>query len=182
MLVVTSILFLILCWVPQKASLTFLYVGQGDCSVFITGKKEAVIFDSGSTSRSSVGKYVLSTSLKNEGIRLADIVTVSHTDEDHINGIIEILENMDYYRNDFDYAMRYSGNIGIKKLVLPKIKEKSEAYKILEDLAKQKNVKVIYMEAGDEIVLRDRSVNIRCLYPANAVRSENETSLGFMAW
>ncbi len=175
--------------VPAGKSLTFLSVGQGDCCVYIsdkkniglsgTNEKDCVLFDCGSTSEKNVGENVLSPFLKSEAVMLMNKVTVSHTDNDHISGIIEVLENMDVYRNDFEYAMRYKGNIGIRTLVMPKVKERGEAYNKLLELARKKNVKVEFIQAGDELPMRDRGCRLRCLAPYEADTSENETSLVF---
>ncbi len=111
---------------------------------------------------------------------LVDRITVSHTDADHISGIIEILENMNVYRNDIDYAMRYRGNVGVRTLVMPAVKERGEAYNRLTELAEKKNVKVEFIRAGGEIPLNDRDCRLRCLSPLDAEKSENETSLVFL--
>ncbi len=186
---------------PTKPSLTFLSVGQGDCSVFLPSGTAAILFDCGSTSRDKVGEYVLAPFLKSEGVMLIDKATVSHTDRDHISGIIELLENMNEYRSDFDYMLRYDGNIGIRTLVLPKVRETNDAYDRLVTLAESKNVRVEYIEAGDEIkVGANMGVGIEvgarieagvekevpfsrwsliCLSPRDAATSDNETSLAF---
>ncbi len=176
---ILSLLLVGVHFLPKGAKLTFLYVGQGDCSVFVSGKKDTVLFDCGSTSNAGVGKRVLSPFLKSSGIMLLDTVTVSHTDEDHINGITEILENMRVYRNDADYRMRYDGNIGIKTLVMPEVRSRGENYLKLLKLAGEKNVRVIFLDAGDELELRDSSCRLLCLSPYEAETSENETSLVF---
>ncbi len=187
---------------PAKPSLTFLSVGQGDCSVFLPARKAAILFDCGSTSRDKVGEYVLAPFLKSEGVMLIDKATVSHTDRDHISGIVEILENMNVYRSDFDYMLRYDGNIGIRTLVLPKVRETNDAYDRLVTFAESKNVRVEYMEAGDEIKEGAKTgvgieVGARieagvekevpfsrwsliCLSPRDAATSDNETSLVFL--
>ncbi len=165
-------------FIPDTPELTFLSVGQGDCSVF-TGDRTSVLFDCGSTDQTEVGSRILSPFMKSEGLMLLDKATVSHTDADHVNGIIEILEKMNVYRNDFDYRMRYNGNVGLKTLVLPVVKERSENYGKLLRLAKSKNVEVVFIEAGEELQLKDRRCGLTCLSPLNALTSENETSLVF---
>ncbi len=174
------VLVLVLCFNPKENSLTFLSVGQGDCSVFRSEDGDSVVFDSGSTSETGVGEKVLGKYMKSEGIMLLDLATVSHTDEDHISGIMEILENMKVYRNEFDYRMRYDGNVGIKCLVLPEVREKGEAYERLEELAARKNVKLVFVRAGEELSLKNEACRLLCLAPVEARSSENETSLVFL--
>lgn len=170
-----------LLWIrPGENALTFLSVGQGDCSVFLSEKGDSVAFDCGSTSETGVGEKVLGKYMKYRGMMLLDRATVSHTDEDHISGIIEILENMKVYRNDLDYMMRYDGNVGIKCLVLPEVQEKGEDYEKLEKLAAEKNVRVEYIGAGEELSLKSEDCRLVCLAPVEAKNSENETSLVFL--
>lgn len=77
---------------PQEGlSVTMLDVGQGDCFV-ITDADSCFLVDGGSSSQKEVGKYVISPYLKYRGISRVDCVFLSHLDEDHYNGILELLE------------------------------------------------------------------------------------------
>lgn len=71
---------------------TFLDVGQGDCICVQLSSGEVYLFDCGSSSRSRVGERVLIPFLKYYGIGKIDAVFVSHGDQDHINGIVELLK------------------------------------------------------------------------------------------
>ncbi len=171
--------------------MAFLSVGQGDCFCF-TDVDLCIVNDCGSSDRGSVGKYVLTPYLKINGRTVIDIVIVSHTDSDHINGIKEILDEMPVFRNDLWQKALYSGKISVKTLVLPKVKEKSDAYIALEDAAKSKNVNIIYAEEGYVLEhengsgrmtcfeSNDSFVRLTCLAPSDAVTSENGTSLCFL--
>ncbi|MDE5747922.1 MAG: ComEC/Rec2 family competence protein, partial [Acetatifactor sp.] len=72
-------------------SLTMLDVGQGDCICVRTAQGQTYLFDGGSSSRSSAGKYVLIPYLKHQGIGVIDGIFLSHGDEDHVNAIRELL-------------------------------------------------------------------------------------------
>lgn len=87
----------------------FLDVGQGDCCLVQAASGDTYLFDCGSSSRSSVGKYVLLPCLKYYGISELDAVFVSHPDTDHMNGILELLE----------FAEK--NYIEVKQLVLPAV-------------------------------------------------------------
>ncbi len=153
--------------------MTFLSVGQGDGIVYHS--RQTVIFDCGSSSESAVGKYILSPFLKRMGVKLVDMAVVSHMDSDHTSGILEILESMPVYRGDFDFSLRYKGNIGIKRLVLPQVEKRSAEYEKMVTLANEKGVEVFFIEQGDEIGLR--GAKMKCLWPKDAKESANETSL-----
>lgn len=167
--------------VPENKSteLMFLDVSQGDGALICTENGTVILSDCGSSDVSKVGKYRLSPALKQSGIRLIDMAVVSHLDSDHTSGIKELLKDMPVYRGEFYFAATYQGALGIKELVLPKVQEKSEAYLELEQLAKEKNVTLRYVETGETLYQEDELL-IECLYPSNAKESENDTSLVFL--
>lgn len=131
---------------------TFLDVGQGDGIVVETGQG-AYLFDCGSTSRKNIGEYVLKPYLKSRGIRSLRGVFVSHPDEDHMNGVIELLEN------GADWG------IVVEQLFLPAIAEekRTESFAALLAAAEAAEVPVSYIKCGDEI--RDSQLRLLCLHP-----------------
>ena len=131
---------------------TFLDVGQGDGIVVETGQG-AYLFDCGSTSRKNIGEYVLKPYLKSRGIRSLRGVFVSHPDEDHMNGVIELLEN------GADWG------IVVEQLFLPAIAEgkRTESFATLLAAAEAAEVPVSYIKCGDEI--RDSQLRLLCLHP-----------------
>ncbi len=131
---------------------TFLDVGQGDGIVVETGQ-EAYLFDCGSTSRKNIGEYVLKPYLKSRGIRSLRGVFVSHPDEDHMNGVTELLEN------GADWG------IVVEQLFLSAIAEekRTESFATLLAAAEAAEVPVSYIKCGDEI--RDSQLRLLCLHP-----------------
>ena len=79
--------------IPRRNIITFLDVGQGDSSVFVSGDGMVCIFDAGSTSRDKCGSYNILPYLKYSGISRIDYIILSHSDADHINGVEEILSD-----------------------------------------------------------------------------------------
>lgn len=136
----------------RGSRVTFLDVGQGDGIVVETGQ-EAYLFDCGSTSRKNIGEYVLKPYLKSRGIRFLRGVFVSHPDEDHMNGVIELLEN------GADWG------IIVEQLFLPAIAEgkRTESFVTLLAAAEAAEVPVSYIKCGDEI--RDSQLRLLCLHP-----------------
>ena len=129
---------------------TFLDVGQGDGIVVETGQG-AYLFDCGS--RKNIGEYVLKPYLKSRGTRSLRGVFVSHPDEDHMNGVIELLEN------GADWG------IVVEQLFLPAIAEgkRTESFATLLAAAEVAEVPVSYIKCGDEI--RDSQLRLLCLHP-----------------
>lgn len=176
MVLAASVLFL-----PGRSSaeILFLDVSQGDGILITTEDGTVILSDCGSSDVSKVGEYRLSPVLKQNGTLLIDMAVVSHLDSDHTSGIKELLENMPAYEGRLKFAAGYQGVIGIVELVLPKVQKKSEAYLALEALAKEKNVTVRYMQAG-ELLYQEADLLIECLSPDNAKESDNDTSLVFL--
>ena len=91
--------------------------------------------------------------LKSRGIRSLRGVFVSHPDEDHMNGVIELLEN------GADWG------IVVEQLFLPAIAEekRTESFGTLLAAAEAAEVPVSYIKCGDEI--RDSQLWLLCLHP-----------------
>nr|MCR5441305.1 competence protein ComEC [Lachnospiraceae bacterium] len=51
--------------------------------------------DGGSSSEKNTGQYIILPFLRYSGLSRIDGIFISHSDEDHINGILELLENAD---------------------------------------------------------------------------------------
>ncbi|MCH5338847.1 MAG: ComEC/Rec2 family competence protein [Acetatifactor sp.] len=127
---------------PTENRVTFLDVGQGDCILVQTRSGENYLFDCGSTSRTGVGEYVLLPFLKYNGIQELDAVLVSHSDKDHVNGILELFE------------IGRENGIEVRQLILPDL-GKGDAEQMEEFVRTvQKNdydgaVDIRYIAAGD---------------------------------
>ena len=136
----------------RGSQVTFLDVGQGD-GIVVETPQGAYLFDCGSTSRKNIGEYVLKPYLKSRGIRSLRGVFVSHPDEDHMNGVIELLEN------GADWG------ITVEQVFLPAIAEgeRGEAFDKLLAVSGHAGVSVSYIKCGDEI--RERGLRLLCLHP-----------------
>ena len=136
----------------RGSRVTFLDVGQGDGIVVETGQG-AYLFDCGSTSRKNIGEYVLKPYLKSRGICSLRGVFVSHPDEDHMNGVLELLENGEEW------------GITAEQLFLPAIREseRRETFEQLLAAAEDAGIPVNYIKCGDEI--RDSQLRLLCLHP-----------------
>lgn len=138
MAAVSIFLILLLC-VPVRGGfeLDILDVGQGDASFLRTGQGYTVFVDGGSSNVKKVGTYRISPFLKYKGVREIDYWFVSHTDEDHISGLRELLEE--------GYAIRH--------LVFSREIVQDEKLWGLLELAEQQETEVLYLNAGDVLHL-----------------------------
>ncbi len=140
----------------------FLDVGQGDCILVRTASGEAYLFDCGSTSRGKVGEYVLLPFLKYHGIRKIDAVLVSHPDQDHINGLVEL------------FSEGPGQGIMVEQLILPELGgDVGEAFLELEQLAREgrSGAAVRYVAAGES--WECGSARFTCLHPRAGWNAED---------
>ena len=143
-----------------------LDVGQGDCSVIFNKKKETYIIDAGSSSKKNIGEKILIPFLKSKGVNRVRAVFLSHPDEDHMNGIGQLLEQAE------------KENIIIENLVVSysAFKQEYDRLSSLVETAKKENVKVVLMKEGD--MLESENLGIQCLYPSiNSLETGNNASL-----
>ena len=125
-----------------------LDVGQGDCLFWELPDGTTFLSDGGSTSVSDVGTYRIVPFLKARGVHKIDYLLISHMDQDHINGIKEVLED---------------GSIQVGQALLPGLQRKDDAYLEMEALLENANVEKLCLNSGDLAAQGDYSM--RCLWP-----------------
>jgi competence protein ComEC len=145
---------------------TFLDVGQGDSSFVRTADRYNVLVDGGSggnSERFDAGRSVVAPYLWNKGIRRLDAVVVSHYHEDHLGGLIFVLEN-------------FKVGCVIESIAPP---ANSNVYRLYEKILRRKKIKRIRALKGDEVVM-GKSI-MRIMNPGSFAKREgdNENSLVF---
>lgn len=140
--------------------ITFINVGQGDGILIHGDNGTKVMVDGGSTSEKQVAKNCIVPYLKAEGIGTIDYSIITHTDKDHISGVLEILENNN------------SNRIRIKNLVMPDINMKDNIYNELIEKAKLKKINVLYIKKGDTLSLG--KTKIKCIYPETTTTASDK--------
>ncbi|MDF2593838.1 MAG: internalization-related competence protein ComEC/Rec2 [Clostridia bacterium] len=83
--------------VPPAVAITYLYVGQGDGIVMATAQNQIVIIDGGNFGKGQV----LERYIKYRGKKEVEAVILSHSDADHIGGILELLDSDITIKNMF---------------------------------------------------------------------------------
>lgn len=165
--------------IRPATEISFLDVGQGD-SIFIREsqrigipglmREQTILVDGGSTTKKDVGTYIIIPFLKERGASKIDAIILTHPDEDHTNGLIELI------------TKGSSEGITIKSAVLPKIDtaSKSENYLELENIIRDSDIELRYMSKGDHIKLC--KLNMVCLSPENNMHigDENEGSIALL--
>lgn len=142
-----------------RLEITFLDVGQGDCIYVELPGKEKFLVDGGSSSVGSVGKYRILPFLKAKGVRYLEAVFVTHPDEDHCNGIQELL------------SQGKQQGIRVGCLILPDIGEgsKGQGYRELEKAASEAGISLQYISRGQYI--QEKDTLLECLHPVSGFES-----------
>lgn len=144
-----------------KLKVLCLDVGQGDGILVETPDRHYFLIDGGSSSQSDLGRYCLLPALKSQGIFYLDGIFISHTDQDHISGVKELLE--------------YMGNglttIRAGYLVLPSWAEKPEAWEELAEAAQKAGIKVVTGKKENE--LHCGPVTFSVLWPEKNARGKD---------
>ena len=140
-IVVCAVLMAVMCRMGYQDAAgiqaSVLDVGQGD-SIHIRGREGNYLIDGGSSDVSSAGIYRIEPYLLANAVDTLDYVFVTHGDEDHVNGIKQLLEGQEL-------------GIRIRRLVLPPEEFHDEKLKGLARTAWENGTKVLVMRAGDEI-------------------------------
>ena len=142
--------------------ISFLDVGQGDCvCAEINGK--VYMIDGGSTSESGLAEYTILPFLNYSGIRRVDAWFLTHSDQDHVSGFMELC------------GMEDLGGIEIKTLYIPAVLE--EEFMEVKNCAQAAGIEVVLLEKGD--VLKDKKAKWHVLSPENGgiYPDENAASL-----
>jgi competence protein ComEC len=147
----------------QGFFVTFLDVGQGDCIVIHSPAGHTYMIDGGSTDVSNVGQYRILPYLKSQGISSLDYVMITHFDEDHYNGIEELMES--------GYPIK-------NLIVFRNIDAKEEEYQTVKALALKNKTPIILFSKGDK--LQEKNMSFICLFPEKSYEAEkNQQSLVF---
>lgn len=164
-LLVLGALWLLLIRPIGGLGVTFLDVGQGDCIVIRNDNGNCYMVDGGSSDKSGVGKYQILPFLESEGIGELEAVFITHPDEDHISGIMEMMEQSGY-------------GVRIKSLILPDVSEEIKGAELLgvRKQAAEYEIPVCYIGRGDE--LRDGKLKFTCIGPEKGLMTDevNEIS------
>ncbi len=196
-IILLSFLFIVFAK-PKNVDLevTFLDVGQGDCTFMKSPKGITYLIDGGSLDVKEVGKYRIEPFLKSKGIWKLDYVVLTHLDSDHMSGVMEMIQGNNTNVNQENNANgnqenntngnqgnntkgTYEGNIVIGHLILPHVQEKNQDYMNIVTMAESKGIEVLYMEKGDVIkediikediikedIIKENHLTITCLNPS----------------
>ena len=153
---------------PEKSSCIIFYIILIIMSAAILNNKKNImkkfpliiivsvmLFDGGSSDIKNVGEKRIYPLIKCKGIKKIDYIFISHTDNDHINGIMELIE--------------LSGSdLKIKNIILPLIKNASqdENYNNIIKKSCEKGININYVNTGSKFNLKN-DFSVTCIHPDN---------------
>jgi competence protein ComEC len=163
-LCVITICFQIIKNLPQDLQISFIDVGQGDCTLITTPNHKNILIDGGGSTKSDtydVGEKVVYPYLISHNIHKIDMIVISHFDADHCNGFVYLLENIE-----------------VKKIVIGMQVEESTEYTNIISIANEKNIAVYIVKKAEKIVI-DTNLYFDVLYPKSNKEQEglNNNSL-----
>ncbi|NMA94831.1 MAG: DNA internalization-related competence protein ComEC/Rec2, partial [Clostridiales bacterium] len=180
-IVITAVLLLclVLNLYPRDLKVVFLDVGQGDCIYIETPEGHRILIDAGGTpyrgfeQTFDVGRQIVLPFLLKNGISSLDMVVASHWHEDHVGGIMPIIEELrvssflyhppNEYGSIYENIMKITEDRSISKLIALR----GDSYLIggnlqmdilnpgenMGDLSENNRSIVIYMHYGDATLM-----------------------------
>lgn len=138
-------------WQQRAEAIYFLDVGQGDGILIRSPDGRNLVIDGGSTSQSKCGTYTLLPALRSQGMTEIDCWFVTHTDEDHISGLKELL------------LQGKLAQIKVRAIVFSAYVFRDEALEELEAMIRAAGITIVWMKEGD--VIGDDTFTLTCLHP-----------------
>lgn len=141
----------------KNLKIYFVDVGQGDCTFIVTPKSKTILIDGGGSLLPSVdvGKNTLIPYLLDRGYTKIDYIFISHFDQDHVGGILTILEELK-----------------VGQIVISKQTEDSENYQKFLNIVEKNKLKVQKVQQGDMIMI-ENDLYFDILWPQKTQITEN---------
>lgn len=152
---ITAVLFVsaILIWLavfeqaPSNVlEIVFFDVGEGD-SIFIETPEHHQVLIDGGPDLSVLEKLSQEMPFYDQTI---DLVILTHPDDDHLTGLVEVLKNYQ-----------------IGRLIISGVSKNTSIYDRWQELIKEKNIPVTIAQAGQQILL-DQGLILKILWPNQA--------------
>lgn len=156
LIVLVSLVF-ILNTIPEKLKIHFVDVGQGDCTFITTPQNKTILIDGGGSMSEEydVGKSTLLPYILDRGYTKLDYVFISHFDQDHVGGILTILEEL-----------------RVGQVYISKQEQDLENYQKFLKIVEDKKIKVKVLKQGDCLKI-EKNLYFDILWPIEEQIQEN---------
>ena len=133
----------------------FFNVGQGNMAL-IHNLNVNIVIDMRST-KNNLANNTLLNFFKVKNISNIDIVFLTHFDNDHVNGILQLVEN-----------------VNTEKIVYQEPKEKNELFDTIYNLTRNNNISFVEVTKGDTFTFNN--INVQILSPDKNIDIDNKDS------
>ena len=130
-------------------------VGQGDSTLIITPNNKKILIDGGGSSTYNVGENILIPYLLDRKIQKIDYIIISHFDQDHVGGILNVLQEMK-----------------VGKVIIGEQGAECEQYQQFLNIVQQKKISVVIAKKGD-IIQIEKDVQLKVLFPDTELIRDN---------
>lgn len=157
LIIILILILFFLKFIPKNLQINFVDVGQGDCTFIVTPFGKTILIDGGG-SRSNefdVGKSTLLPYVLDKGYTRVDYMIISHFDQDHVGGLLTILEEL-----------------SVNQVIISKQGKDSENYQKFLKIVKEKNINVLEVKKGDVLAV-EKELRIYILWPKDEQIQEN---------
>lgn len=151
---IVAIIFATQIWAQlsaQPLTAYFLDVGQGDCVVLVTPKRQVMVYDTGGLAGLDTGKRLAAPFLRSLGKNKIDLLFLSHYDYDHVGGAVGLLQQVE-----------------VQELVLPQETTDENNLPLAKNImqtAQSRGTKIIVAEQG-KVWQPDETTSLNLLVPA----------------
>ena len=141
----------------KNLKIHFVDIGQGDSTFIVTPNNNTILIDGGGSINSNfdVGKSTLIPYILDRGYNSLDLVIISHFDNDHVGGILTLLNTL-----------------CVKKVVISKQYEMTDNYKKFLKIISDKKIQVEIVKAGDKIKV-EQNIYFDILWPSEDFITDN---------
>lgn len=156
-LLIIFLVIIVFSLFPKNLKIHFVDVGQGDCTFIVTPRNKTILIDGGGSllEEFDVGKRTVIPYLLDRGYSSIDYIMISHFDQDHVGGILSVLEELT-----------------VKNIIISKQGEDSKQYQEFVKIVEQKNSKVIIVKKGDRVAI-EKDIYFDILWPQDKLISQN---------
>jgi len=137
----------------DKLNILFLYVGQADCTLVKLNDKTMLIDAGNNEDGKNVSNY-----LKSLNINKLDYVIGTHSDEDHIGGLDDVITDLD-----------------VDKVYMPTVGSDKINYKNIVKAAEKKGLEVQTPKEGDTFSISDANCEVLSVMNEEGVSSNNSS-------
>ncbi|MCI7179486.1 MAG: MBL fold metallo-hydrolase [Lachnospiraceae bacterium] len=140
-----------------EMTVTFLDVGQGDCTIIRTGE-HCMVIDAGNNRKGeTVAAYLI-----NQGISKLDYLILTHPDEDHIGGADNVVRAVE-----------------VSQVMMPDIANDTVTYEETMQAIEEQEIPVIHPQPEEVYELGDAEFTILCPWPETIRKNDmNNASIG----